>query len=37
MAENGDLHLHPLLDQGIRAGTGSFAGGTLHAIASATR
>jgi S-(hydroxymethyl)glutathione synthase len=29
MAENGDLHLHPLLDQGIRAGTGSFAGGTL--------
>ena len=29
MAMNGDLHLHPLLDQGIRAGTGSFAGGTL--------
>jgi S-(hydroxymethyl)glutathione synthase len=29
MAENGELHLHPSLDQGIRAGTGHFAGGTL--------
>lgn len=29
MAENGDLHLHPLLDQGIRAGSGHFGGGTL--------
>jgi S-(hydroxymethyl)glutathione synthase len=29
MAENGELHLHPLLDNGIKAGAPGFAGGTL--------
>ncbi|MDO9709535.1 S-(hydroxymethyl)glutathione synthase [Paracraurococcus lichenis] len=29
MPENGELHLHPLIDHGIRAGAPGFAGGTL--------
>ena len=29
MAETGELHLHPAIDHGIKAGTGHFAGGTL--------
>lgn len=29
MSDNGELHLHPLLDHGIKAGAPGFAGGTL--------
>jgi S-(hydroxymethyl)glutathione synthase len=29
MAETGELHLHPAIDHGIKAGAGHFAGGTL--------